>query len=121
MTYEVVVKTDNPDHKLIPGLTANLTINVIEKKGVLLVPNKAFAFSVDNYPESESLPRVVGKAQGNNTVWVLENNTLVPRTVVRGTSNGINTMVVSGLKSGDKVALGVTQYASNDNYLQNKR
>lgn len=111
VTYEVVVKTANPDHKLIPGLTANLTINVIEEKGVLLVPNKAFAFSVDNYPESESLPRVVGKAQGNNTVWVLENNTLVPRTVVRGTSNGINTVVVSGLKAGDRVALGVTQNA----------
>lgn len=110
VTYEVVVKTDNPDHKLIPGLTANLTINVIEEKGVLLVPNKAFAFSTEGYPQSESLPRLAGKAQGDDTVWVLEKNSLVPRKVVKGISNGINTVVMSGLKVGDKVAIGVSRH-----------
>lgn len=28
VTYEVIVAAPNPDHKLIPGLTANLTIYV---------------------------------------------------------------------------------------------
>ena len=36
VTYEVVVATANPDHKLIPGLTANLTIYTLSEKDVLL-------------------------------------------------------------------------------------
>ena len=38
VTYEVLISTENPEHKLIPGLTANITINTKELKDVLTVP-----------------------------------------------------------------------------------
>jgi len=45
VTYEVVVNAPNPDYKLKPGLTANITITTMEKDNVLLVPVKAFRFN----------------------------------------------------------------------------
>lgn len=47
MTYEVVVNAPNPDLKLKPGLTANITIYTLQKDGVLLVPSKALRFTPD--------------------------------------------------------------------------
>jgi HlyD family secretion protein len=42
VTYVVVVAVDNPDHKLKPGMTANVRILVARKDNVLVVPNAAF-------------------------------------------------------------------------------
>ena len=44
VTYEVVITADNPDLKLKPRLTANVTIFTMEEENVLLVPNKALRF-----------------------------------------------------------------------------
>jgi HlyD family secretion protein len=46
VTYDVVVSADNPDLKLLPGMTANLTIVVAQRQGVLMVPNAALRFRV---------------------------------------------------------------------------
>ena len=51
VTYEVVVDAPNPDLKLKPGLTANLTIYTMQKDSVLLVPLKALRFQPENAPE----------------------------------------------------------------------
>jgi len=48
VTYEVVVNAPNPDYKLKPGLTANITITTMEKENVLMVPVKALRFTPDS-------------------------------------------------------------------------
>ncbi|MDE5807218.1 MAG: efflux RND transporter periplasmic adaptor subunit, partial [Muribaculaceae bacterium] len=40
VTYEVIVAAPNPEHKLIPGMTANLTIYTLELNDALAVPLK---------------------------------------------------------------------------------
>ncbi len=45
VTYNVVINVQNPDQKLLPGMTANLTFAVAERKGVLKVPNAALRFT----------------------------------------------------------------------------
>lgn len=45
VTYEVVVDAPNPDLKLLPGLTANVTIYTLDKQDVLSVPVRAFRFN----------------------------------------------------------------------------
>ncbi|MBS1790412.1 MAG: efflux RND transporter periplasmic adaptor subunit [Acidobacteria bacterium] len=45
VTYNVVINVQNPDQKLLPGMTANLTFAVAERKAVLKVPNAALRFS----------------------------------------------------------------------------
>jgi HlyD family secretion protein len=44
VTYDVVIRVPNPDKKLMPGMTANLTIAVTRKEDVMLVPSAALRF-----------------------------------------------------------------------------
>ena len=45
VTYTVVVSADNPDLRLLPGMTANVQIVVAERPNVLKIPNAALRFS----------------------------------------------------------------------------
>ena len=44
VTYDAVIDVDNPDLKLRPGMTANVTFVAAEKEDVLRVPNAAMRF-----------------------------------------------------------------------------
>jgi len=44
VTYNVVLDVDNPEQRLKPGMTANLTITIDERNNVLKVPNSALRF-----------------------------------------------------------------------------
>ena len=106
ITYEVVVSADNADHKLIPGLTANITIYTAESQNALIVPASALKFSPKDI-DDESLPQ---KAQDAPTgakavVWTVRGGKLYPVAVTTGTNNGVNVEIVSGLKKGDVVAV----------------
>jgi HlyD family secretion protein len=61
VTYTTIVDVNNPDLKLLPGMTANVTITVGEAKGVLRVPNAALRFS----PEisQEEMDRILKEAR----------------------------------------------------------
>lgn len=45
VTYTVIINAPNPELKLKPGLTANITIITVEKRDVLLVPLKALRYT----------------------------------------------------------------------------
>src|SRR5689334_3444414 len=60
VTYNVVIDVENPDQKLKPGMTANLTITIDERNNVLKVPNAALRFM----PQDGSAQRS-GSANGN--------------------------------------------------------
>lgn len=44
VTYNVVIDVANPEQKLKPGMTANLTITIDERNDVIKVPNSALRF-----------------------------------------------------------------------------
>jgi HlyD family secretion protein len=44
VTYTTVITTPNPDRTLLPGMTANVRIEVDRREGVLRVPNAALRF-----------------------------------------------------------------------------
>jgi len=52
VTYNVVVAVDNPEQKLLPGMTANVRIVVDSRPNVLKVPNAALRFR----PPGEEAP-----------------------------------------------------------------
>src|SRR5262249_32657307 len=47
VTYQAVISVANPDQKLMPGMTANITIPVAQRDDVLRVPNAALRFKPD--------------------------------------------------------------------------
>ena len=58
VTYDVVIQVDNKDLKLKPGMTANVTIVVAHREGVLKIPNAALRFQAqiakkENAPEAK--------------------------------------------------------------------
>lgn len=55
--YTVIIDVPNPDLKLMPGMTANLTINVAEAKDVLKVPTTALRFT----PPQEYLTQLMNQ------------------------------------------------------------
>ena len=44
VTYDVVIRVDNKDLKLKPGMTANVSILIAHREGVLKIPNSAMRF-----------------------------------------------------------------------------
>lgn len=110
VTYEVVVAAPNPDRKLIPGLTANLTIYVMQEKNVLLLPTKVFTFRPQQMDDVKGLPQPDGDADRLNLgkdqrcVWIVKGNRLVPTVVTVGVGNGMKMQILSGLEEGAEVA-----------------
>lgn len=100
VTYNVVVDVANPDLALMPGMTANLRVEVETRRDVLRVPTAALRFRppVDSAAERGSTPR--GAA-----VHVLGADGQLVRAAVRtGISDKAYTEIVSGeLKPGDLV------------------
>ncbi len=104
VTYEVIVAAENPEHKLIPGMTANLTIYTLELNDVFAIPLKALRFTPET--TGEDMPAAVPlKEKAKNSVWVLRDNQLIETAVELGVSTSINQEIKSGLKKGDKVTL----------------
>jgi len=89
VTYEVIVKVDNPELKLKPGMTANVSIVIDDKKNILRIPNAALRVRIQA-PEPSAPP------QRGTGVWLLENKK--PRRVllVAGISDNRFTEVLSG-------------------------
>lgn len=101
ITYEVVISAPNADLKLKPGLTANVTIYTLEKTGVLSVPSKALRIS----PTEETIGKnkLVDEAKGKNKVWTINGNEVTSVAVEVGTTDGVNTEILSGISEGTEV------------------
>ena len=61
VTYNVVINVSNPEQKLKPGMTANLTITIDERNNVLKVPNSALRFT----PQDASGQKVAASPGGS--------------------------------------------------------
>ncbi len=101
VTYEVVISAPNADLKLMPGLTANVTIFTLEKNDVMAVPSKALRFMPTEAILQEG--QQIEDAEAPNKVWTLEGNTFKAHKVEVGTTNGMITEVVSGIGEGTEV------------------
>lgn len=101
VTYEVVISAQNPELKLKPRLTANVTIYTLDKKGVLSVPNKALRF-VPEVPLI-SPDDIIKDCEGKFKVWTKEGNVFTAHAVETGITNGINTEILGGIQPGTEI------------------
>ena len=99
VTYVVIVDVHNEDLKLIPGMTANVSIITDKKEDVLCVPNVALKFT----------PETSGQKYKNQGIWILQKNKPVRIDIEQGASDDIRFEVISDkIKEGDLVLTGST-------------
>lgn len=90
VTYDVVVQCANSDLRLMPGMTANVSIVLSRKQDVLRIPNRALRYRPEKTMERPGPP-----AKGP-TVWVIEKNGEKAVPVTLGVSDGTYTELVGG-------------------------
>ncbi|MBX5481596.1 MAG: efflux RND transporter periplasmic adaptor subunit [Myxococcaceae bacterium] len=130
VTYDAVIDVENPELRLKPGMTANVTFIYAERKDVLRVPNAALRFRPPPELSAKAGPVRPANAQGSSsperssrrapdqkTLWVLRaDGRPEPVTVTTGTTDGSQTEIVAGdVKEGDRVitdVVGGTEPAS---------
>src|SRR5881275_1599975 len=114
VTYDTVIGVSNPDLKLKPGMTANVSIIVARKDNVLQIKKAALRYRPAEGAGAEVGTRSPGSAGGRGmgrrdqktsgrTVYVLSGSRLTPVQIKTGISDGVVTEVVEGLKEGDRV------------------
>jgi len=97
VTYDVVIQVSNPELKLKPGMTANVSIIVSIKRDVLKIPNVALRFR----PAEEV--KTTAQQRGS-AVWILEQEKPKRVPVSTGISDGAYTEIVSGeIKEGQEL------------------
>jgi len=141
VTYDAVVRIDNKELLLKPGMTANVQFLVNQKENVLTIPNMAIRFKPPEakneaqellrQEQSRAAPRVGARRTsrpgsgggGGETrrvrqvrIYVVRDAKAQPIDVQLGISDGSKTEVVTGdLKENDPVIIGIASGAGSTN------
>lgn len=122
VTYTVIIDAPNPELKLKPGLTANITIITKESTDVITLPVSALNFNpgpelMKTYTmekpgeRSEKPPMTPGsdkrpidsKKDKPKMVWVKNGKELGPRMVETGLTDRANIAITKGISIGDTI------------------
>jgi HlyD family secretion protein len=147
VTYTVVIKADNPDLKLKPGLTATISIYTLELKDVLTAEAKAINFKptpaeLAAYNEQQNIKveasnerstertsertsektteRPTNKDKGS-VVWVYSSTgELKSQKVTLGASDGVNIQILEGISEGDKLVYSLEGVSTSETKTTDK-
>ena len=116
VTYNIVVSVDNPDQKLLPGMTAYVNITFAKHDNVLLVPNAALRYRPKNEETMMALkkedkkvdkPKAEDDGLARGKVYILKDNKPQLVRVKTSITNGKFTEIISSeLKANDLVITG---------------
>ena len=125
VTYETVLKVNNTDLSLRPGMTATADITVNKVENAILVPSAALRFSPPVQQEKKSstglvgalLPRPPkGSQQREDTttsgkqqrVWILKDGQISAVSITTGSTSGAMTEILTGdIKPGMEVVVDI--------------
>lgn len=124
VTYPVIVKTDNPDMCLMPGMTATVSIATARAEDVALIPNGALRFKPEDdsaitNPESKEdinaaaekkSDKAKDQQDNQKVIFILDRqdpNKIERHMVETGLTDGTNTQVIkSDLPEGARIVTG---------------
>jgi len=130
VTYDVVIQVNNKDLKLKPGMTANVSIVVAHREGILKIPNAALRFRPE-FAKTEGTGekrRETSQSTGQRSVkrgeegkpgrvWVLSpEGKPVPMSIALGITNGTFSEGLAGdLKEGKELIVEETSKKKGQN------
>lgn len=104
VTYETIIAVENPKQKLFPGMTADVSILVSERKGVLKIPNTALRYSPpDGAVYDGTPPKKLDRSQRLVYSPSADGAKLKPVIIKTGVTDGADTEVTEGMKTGEAV------------------
>lgn len=121
VTYTVIVNVENPDLRLMPGMTANVSVISEKRENVLKVSSSALRFTPDpgfpDLPEgsADAAPFQGRKRESGETrnLWVLKDGKFVRIPVKTGISDGMYTEVSGDIGEETEVVTGVSGSSSS--------
>ncbi len=100
VTYTVIIEVENDEGKLLPGMTANVSIITDKKENVITVPNTALKFTVAGNKQKYE----------HKGIWIEQKGKPVRIDIETGVSDDSYTEIISDrIKEGDKVYIGKSQ------------
>jgi HlyD family secretion protein len=134
VTYTVMIDADNPDRKLLPGMTATVTFEIGHYPDVVRVPNSALRFTPPSEAAVAAGPAAGtgagggggggrgggrpdrgerGERSSQGRVWINGPSGPAAVPITTGATDGAWTQVVQGdLKEGQEVIVGLIQNGS---------
>lgn len=114
VTYTVIISAPNPLLKLMPGMTANITIVTQQAVNVVMVAAKALKF----WPDDSLIARNQNRSRladtGNHrTLWQFDGFAFTPLEVTTGITDGASIQIIDGLKEGDEVVVNAVAGSSS--------
>jgi HlyD family secretion protein len=109
VTYTVVISVPNPDKKLFPGMTANLSITTQSPLGIC-IPAEALYF----IPKQENMKAYTIDDSGlkGAKVWFRTAFGIKAVAVTVGASDGIKSIILTGIKNKEEVVTGIEKLVS---------
>ena len=117
--YTVIIEIDNSSRKLLPGMTASVTVKADEAKDVLMISAMALQYKPSAAVKAAmDVKKIDDIAENQDIVYLFENGKIVPRIVTKGLSDMTNIEIKEGLKQGEIAkSLGLCRKTVNK-YLQ---
>ncbi len=104
VTYETIITVDNPEQKLFPGMTADVSILVAERSHVLKIPNTALRYAPPEGATFEQTPPAkLERSQRLVYASASGGVKLRPVIVKAGITDGVDTEILEGVTEGTPV------------------
>jgi len=104
VTYQVIISVDNPEQKLFPGMTADVSILAAENDKAQKIPNTALRYTPpDNAAYEGAQPGILQRNQHLIYSTSANGMKLKPIVVKTGITDGVNTEILDGLSDGTPV------------------
>lgn len=108
VTYSVIIDVENDEMKLIPGMTANVSIITSKKENILCAKSTALKFTPNTDGKGEKFDK-----QG---IWLLADGEPKRVEIVTGVNDDTYTEIISNnLKDGDMVILSIEEKGKGKN------
>ncbi len=117
VTYETIITLDNPERKLFPGMTADVSILVAGRKNILKIPNTALRYSPpEGVTFEESPPKDFGRSQRLIYAIGANSSTLKPILVKAGITDGVDTEILEGLDEKTAVVTSTLSFTAKSSF-----
>ena len=104
VTYETIITVDNPEQKLFPGMTADVSILVAQNLNALKIPNTALRYTPPETAAYEQAPPAkLGRTQRLAYTLGKDGVKLQPILVKAGMTDGVETEILDGLAEGTQL------------------